>query len=371
MTDVACRYRLLGTALPTEEKRIRTSYLPTLILALAVPTAVGVALGISKGATPKSMMIYSLAMTVYIACLAVWYPRRVKRQLIRCWETYELEVGQDYLLRRQANIPDLRLQFNEVRAVEHVKGRYLRVIGKSKGRVIVIPEALDQFSEVLKTISSLRPVRVRTIEQWQKYRVFMIAGLLFFVIMLWSTSPFIVVPLSLATSSLIVWVFYWFRRNPNVSESSKRVVWIYWLFFAMCVVKLFASMEGTEKGAAIRPKIFGSMLLFSPGVLVILGWMRWSRERIARYWRNDAIAWGLATASLSALCLYGVISYVHLKNIGRTNEHRLAMAGAYVGFPLAFFSVLSATLGKGRSRGILWLAGGSLAVVWSFVFFYA
>ncbi len=173
MPDIARHYRLWAAALPSEEKRIRTSYVPTLVLVVAASTVASVVLGLSKGATPKLVIAYSLVMAAYMAYLAVWYPRRMMRRLVRCWETYELEIGHDYLLRRQANLPDLRMQFDEVQTVEHVQGRYLRVIGKSKGHVIAISEGIEQFGEVLKSISSVCPVRVRTIEQWQKYRAFM------------------------------------------------------------------------------------------------------------------------------------------------------------------------------------------------------
>ena len=373
MTDLALHYRLLAAALPNEEKRIRSSYVPTLVLAVAVSTVVFVALGISKGATPKLMIGYGLIMAAYIAYLVVWYPGRMKRRLIRCWETYELEIGHDYLLRRQADIPDLRLQFDEVQAAEHVQGRYLRVLGKSKGRVIVIPEGIDQFGEVLKSISSLCPVRERMVEQWQKYRAFMAAGLILYVIMLWASSPLVVIPLSLVMGSVIVWVFFWIRRNPNIPQSRKRIAWIYWPLFVVCVMKMFVALGGSESGksSAIAGKIMADTLVFSPCVLLTFGWVRWLRVRIPRYWRDYAIAWGLATASISALCLYSVLSYVQLANIGHSNVHRLAIAGVYVGCPLAVFSVAAAAAGKGRSRVIVWLAGGSLALVWSLAFFYA
>src|SRR5579864_3706139 len=218
MPEIASHYRLLAAVLPSEEKRIRTSYMPTLVLVVSAVTVVFVALGRSKGATPKVMITYGLVMVAYVAYLVVWYPRRMRRRLIRCWETYELEIGSDYLLRRQAGIPDLRLQFDEVQVVEYVQGRYLRVVGTNGGRVISVPEGIDQFGEVLKTISSICPVHIRTIEQWQKYRAFMAAGLFLFVIMLWATSPVVVIPLSLAMGSVIVWVFFWIRRNPNIPE---------------------------------------------------------------------------------------------------------------------------------------------------------
>jgi hypothetical protein len=369
MTDPAPHYRLLTAALPGEEERIRSFYMPTLVLVVALSTVVFVALGISKGATPRSMIQYGLIMAAYIAWLAVWYPRRMKRRLTKCWETYDLEIGSDYLLRRQADIPDLRLQFDEVQTVEHVQGRYLRVIGKTKSRVIAIPEAIDHFDQVLETVSSLRPVRVRTIEQWQKYRVFMAAGLLLFITLLWSTSPVVVIPLSLAMGSVIVWVFLWIRRHPNIPITQKRIAWTYWAFFLICILKLLVAVEGIQSvksGAMIA-----SMLVFSPSVLLIFGWMRWRRVLPARYWRNYAIALGLAMASISALCLYGVLAYIQLAHTGHSNEHRLAIAGGYVGCPLSVVSVVAAIAGQGRSRVITLLAGGSLAVVWSITFFYA
>ena len=118
-------------------------------------------LGLSKGATPKLMITYGLMMAAYIAYLFVWYPRRMRRRLIRCWETYDLEIGHDYLLRRQADIPDLRLQFDEVQV-------------------------------------------------------------LLYVVMIWATSPAVVIPLSLVMGSVIVSVFFWIRRNPYFSTNQSE-----------------------------------------------------------------------------------------------------------------------------------------------------
>src|SRR5580700_2039671 len=112
MTDPPLHFRLLADALPAEERRIRSSYVPTLVLVIALSTVVFIAIGISKGASLRSMIQYGLIMVAYIACLAVLYPRRLRQRLIKSWETYDLEIGHDYLLRRQADVPDLRLQFD-------------------------------------------------------------------------------------------------------------------------------------------------------------------------------------------------------------------------------------------------------------------
>ena len=86
---------------------------------------------------------------------------------------------------------------------------------------------------------------------------------------------------------------------------------------------------------------------FSPCALLVFGWVRWWRARNSRHWRNYAIAWALATASISVLGLYGVLSYIQLAHIGHSNEHRLAIASAAIGIPLSVFSVVAAVGGRG------------------------
>jgi len=169
---------------------------------------------------------------------------------------------------------------------------------------------------------------------------------------------------------VVVWVFFWVRRNPNVSASAKRIAWFYWVFLLMCVLKLFVAFGDLQggKGPAIVGTTIAEVLVFSPCILLAFGWVRWWRVPSPRSWRNYAIAWGLAAASISALALYGVLSVVQFAHIRYRTEHRLALAGVYVGCPLAVLSVAAAGIGKGRSRVIVWLAGGSLALVWTIVF---
>jgi hypothetical protein len=170
--------------------------------------------------------------------------------------------------------------------------------------------------------------------------------------------------------SVIVWVFFWIRRNPNIPGSRKRIAWLYWLFFVVCILKMFTAVSSHLPQQAAGYAIAGT-LLFSPSVLLVVGWVGWWRLRSPRYWRNYVIASGLASTSISTLCLYGVLLCVRLAHIGNSNEHRLAMAGVYVGWPLSVFSVVAALAGGGRSRVMLCLAALSLATVWTIAFYYA
>src|SRR5580698_7906109 len=105
----------------------------------------------------------------------------------------------------------------------------------------------------------------------------MAAGILVFITMLWATSPVAVIPLSLGMGSVIVWVFFWIQCNPNVPINHKRIAWIYWLFFLTCILKLFVAMA--EAKSVNAPAMVGIMvayvLIFSPCVLLIFGWMQW------------------------------------------------------------------------------------------------
>jgi hypothetical protein len=134
------------------------------------------------------------------------------------------------------------LKFGDVQAVEQVPGRYLRVVGKPRSQVISIPEGIENFEQVLEAVSSVRAVQVRNIEQWKKQRVFMATGLILYATMLWSTSPVVVIPLSLLMGSIVVWVFLWMRRSPNLVRSSKRLAWLYLAFLLMCALKLFVAV---------------------------------------------------------------------------------------------------------------------------------
>jgi hypothetical protein len=188
------------------------------------------------------MIQFGVIMAAYTAYVAFWSPRKMKRRLHKCWETYDLEIGQNYFLRRQADLPDLRLQFDEVQAVEHVPGRYLRVIGKPKSRVIGIAEGIEHFDQILEIVSSVRAVQVRSIQQWHKSRALMAAGLILYMIMLWATSPVVVIPLSLGMAAIIVWVFLWMHANPNIPARTKRIAWLYLLFLVMCALKFFIAI---------------------------------------------------------------------------------------------------------------------------------
>jgi hypothetical protein len=85
---------------------------------------------------------------------------------------------------------------------------------------------------------------MRRLQRWQKYRLFMAAALILFMTMLWSTSPAVVIPLSIAMAGLIIWTFFWIRRNPDLRRRTKIIAWFYLVFVLICGQKpLIAVVE--------------------------------------------------------------------------------------------------------------------------------
>ena len=151
------RYQLLRAGLPTAEKRVVSRYLvPQLAVVLAV-VLVSCAIAARNSNSTTEMTVFAVIAGLYFTYAAFVSPRRMRKKLAKGWETYVLEIGPDYLRRQQADTPDIRLPFQDVKRVEHLPGRYLRVIGLQKRNVI--PESIESFPDVLQTVYSCPRIR--------------------------------------------------------------------------------------------------------------------------------------------------------------------------------------------------------------------
>jgi hypothetical protein len=187
-------------------------------------------------------LFLDILYVVYICAVAI---PRMRKRLAKCWDTYVLEIGPDYLLRQQADTPEIRIGFSEVKRIEHLSGRYLRVIGNTKRDVIGIPESLENFSNVLLELSNSFPAK--HLSHDRTIRNTFLTGLGFgaYMLMLWTRTPKIVIPLAVVVATLLVWLFVFIQRSPNVSYRSKRISWLYLLFVGICAVKVLSLLSST------------------------------------------------------------------------------------------------------------------------------
>jgi hypothetical protein len=236
-------YKLLGSALLAEQRRALASSVPALFSILAVAMIASIFLGIWRGYHRQNTLIIAVFTGLYLGYVAFAIPRKLKKRLAKCWDTYDLEIGDDYFLRRQADTPDLQLKFGEVTRVERLPGRYLRIIGKSKQHVIGIPESIENFEEVLQIVSGIQPLTLRSGELWRRPIFYMAAGAVAFVTMVWSRSSILFTPLAVGLSIMVLWTFWSVRRNPNASRQTRRAVWWYLLILIPCLQKMLEGIS--------------------------------------------------------------------------------------------------------------------------------
>lgn len=234
------QYKIPSEKLPDEIKRVMRRFIwPKILILVAVLIVSFVLLAVIEGRSIGTL-IWAIVNLSIIAYMVFISPRRALRRLQKYYETFVLEIGPDCLLRRQAEVPDLRLSFQEIKQIDQLPGRYLRVIAKQRRSVIGIPELIENFSEIQPMILGLAPVRILRRDHSLRITLLYIFGFGGFLVVLWSGSPWVVFPLAVLVSSLLIWLFIFLQRSPNVARRSKRVSWVYLLFVVAIALKALA-----------------------------------------------------------------------------------------------------------------------------------
>ena len=237
METATRQFRLLPAALPAVERRVR-SHLLIPQLAIVVVGILLTLLVAARHSNIQTTLTIAGLDTVFLTYIAFVSPKRMHNRLVKCWNSYVLEIGPDYLLRLQAGTPDVRIRFREVTRVERRAGHSLRVIGVNNLQVIGIPEGVERWEEVVATVTSLGPVTAPRDDRALRTNVLLALGFAGYLGAMWATSPWIVLPLATAVSALILWFVVFIERSPNVPLRTKRTGWLYLIFVVTCGLKV-------------------------------------------------------------------------------------------------------------------------------------
>ncbi|HWX93668.1 MAG TPA: hypothetical protein VNY29_13635 [Terriglobales bacterium] len=239
MDSATRQFRLPPSALPAAERRIRN----TLLIPQMSLVVIGVLLSLFlfvRNANLRTTLAVAGFDAVFFTYIAFVSPRRMHDRLVKLWNSYVLEVGPDYLLRRQADTPEVRLSFAAIKNVEYRPGHSLRVIGTAKRQMIGIPESIEHLDEVFQTVTALAPVTRTTSNRAFRTNALLALGFGAYLVMLWAASPWVVVPLATGISGLILCFVVFMQRSPNVTLHAKRTGWLYLIFVLTCGAKVLA-----------------------------------------------------------------------------------------------------------------------------------
>jgi hypothetical protein len=143
------------------------------------------------------------------------------------WESYDLVIYEDGIIRRQRGYPDIELRRDDVKRV--VVSRWgLTVKGPSLDQMIFIPNALMGYAEVLE---ELRSWVSQTSEDKPAWRVATILAPTALAVtamgaFMLSSDKRVVVPLGILLAIGLLWCFLAVRRSPHLDARTKQLSWM-------------------------------------------------------------------------------------------------------------------------------------------------
>ena len=201
---------------------VRNRQLVPYLVIVAALILISTFLGFRGG---NNVFVSAIITGLFLTYIFFIVPRRTRRVLSRCWSSYALEIGPDYLLRQQADTPDLRLAFSEIKCIERRPDEYVRVIGTKRMQIIGIPHGIERFDEVWQTIGQLAPVTEHASDHILLSSSITAAfGVGFLGIFCYLAAHRVSV--GRRPWGILIWRMIVVRRSPNVSRQTKRAVWV-------------------------------------------------------------------------------------------------------------------------------------------------
>lgn len=147
--------------------------------------------------------------------------RKTVNQQKQIWESYELELSENYLIKRQDRLEDITIVKTDItEIVENNEGNLIVKTDDIYQNLIVL-QAMEGFEEVKSELSQLREIKTedpRGIKnaKYQQVLFFIALGILLF-----ARTPYIVIPLALGLILLLIWSIIQILRSPHYEVNAK------------------------------------------------------------------------------------------------------------------------------------------------------
>jgi len=166
--------------------------------------------------------IAGFALFLSIGAIALGVKKGHKRSR-EAWNSYELVIGSDFLIRRIKDFPELEIRRDEITAIkESADG--LRIETATKGRVIGIGAALDGYQDAQERLS--RWMAVTELKSWNtSQKLPVVSSVLFaflFVSFYLATTSWAIVAVGLPLLVGLAWCLWLIQRSPQLSTRLKR-----------------------------------------------------------------------------------------------------------------------------------------------------
>lgn len=186
-------------------------------------------------------MTLGALVVLYSVSLFIGFRRHKK-----VWLNYTLTIGENAIVREQLSVPDISINFMEVKEIVKKPGKYFIIKGAGKFDVIYVPIWIDNVEELERQLEGFAPVTPDgRVSLFAKFRVAgYVVRLLSLIGLFTLTNKVIVGICGVLATGLLVWAFYETQNSKNVSRGVKQRSWLVLLVIVFVVWTTYTKLVG-------------------------------------------------------------------------------------------------------------------------------
>jgi hypothetical protein len=237
------RFTLPPEAFDAERTRLLRGFYAAFLLVL-VAAALLALRNVDFNSTGARMLWSIKVITVCVAfslSVGFWGIFRSLRLRRREWETYELLLGDDCIIRKQFDRPDLQLGRADIVQVQETAGRGLMINSGETGRYIFVPASLHGYAELKSELARwLPPAPPRSRELlWRSPFFIGTVCLASWSILYLSDNKHLVAGAAFVLMSFLLGTYITALLSANVSRTLRRGAWVYLVVAFVALLRVY------------------------------------------------------------------------------------------------------------------------------------
>jgi len=193
----------------------------------------------------KTSLIITAILVPFLAIpLAIGINNGIKIRRDK-WLSYELLVGYDFILKKEANIADVEIYQDEITKLEQISNGNIIVRTKEKDRFILIPNSLVGFEEaknILLSWQNGKPITTARSNRLSTALLF-VCTMASFIIVMYVNQIRIVLPAALFLIPFYIWSLIQIQRNPQIDPKIKQGSWLFILVLISLIFRIIALLK--------------------------------------------------------------------------------------------------------------------------------
>jgi hypothetical protein len=222
------RHKLPAKAWPKYRARVLVRLTPLLAL------AVGVGYWIAVHNSSSSPLSWLLVMPPTMVAIGLMSGLRRTRQW---FDSFELEINDDQITRRQAQTPEMGLRRADVKSIVEADGGIV-LLGPTRFETIGIPSEIEEYGAVADQVRTWAPAGPRSQRSTMVALATGIAVVLLFGLAFIAPTPVIGATAAAVLALFLVWAFVELRRNLSIDRRTRRASWLVALPAAARVIRV-------------------------------------------------------------------------------------------------------------------------------------